>query len=267
MSFQKKFEIVPQYLTAGSKRRSGLHLQKVKFIVVHDTGNPGSTAQGNATYYERSRDEIKASAHLFVDDKGILECVPALTSTPEKAWHVLYNVDEDDRMFGVDANDAAIGIEYCYGKSIDADAAYAKFVWLIAYTCYTFTLDPQRSIVGHCFLDPQRKTDPVTGLLHSRRTYDQLLKDIVIEYEACADGSVVNPVQAAAPSVGLVRATMKMNIRAAQPTRRSPVAQVVPAGTELSYTAMVEGELINNNSRWFKTAGGNFFWSGGVVHV
>ena len=49
----------------------------VRFIVAHDTGNPGSTAAANVKYYERSRNEMSASAHIFVDDKEIVECIPA----------------------------------------------------------------------------------------------------------------------------------------------------------------------------------------------
>ena len=51
----------------------------VKFVVAHDTGNPNSTAGQNVAYYEQSRNELSASAHLFVDDREIIECIPALT--------------------------------------------------------------------------------------------------------------------------------------------------------------------------------------------
>jgi hypothetical protein len=54
----------------------------VRFVVAHDNGNPGSTAAGNVKYYENSRNEKSASAHLFVDDQEILECIPALTGPP-----------------------------------------------------------------------------------------------------------------------------------------------------------------------------------------
>lgn len=111
-SFKMRYVVTPRYLTKPSKRRSGYPMSPgVKFVVAHDTGNPGSTAAGNVAYYEHSRDEISASAHIFVDDQEILECIPALTQAPEKAWHVLYNVPSDDQLFGYNANDAAIGVE------------------------------------------------------------------------------------------------------------------------------------------------------------
>ncbi|WP_253947823.1 N-acetylmuramoyl-L-alanine amidase, partial [Paenibacillus ehimensis] len=91
----------------------------VRFMVSHDTGCPGSTAANNVTYYERSREDDYASAHIFVDDKEIIECIPFLTGTPEKAYHVVYNTPIDNQIFGVDSNDYAGGVELCYGGKID----------------------------------------------------------------------------------------------------------------------------------------------------
>ncbi|MFS1512509.1 N-acetylmuramoyl-L-alanine amidase [Chengkuizengella sp. SCS-71B] len=79
-------------------------MPEVGFIVVHDTGNDGSTALQNITYYENSNNVMYASAHIFVDDTGIYECIPLLTDTPEKAWHVLYQKPLDNQIFGDDAN-------------------------------------------------------------------------------------------------------------------------------------------------------------------
>lgn len=189
MTFKEKYKITTQYLTANTKRRSGkLIAPSVKFIVAHDTGNPNSTAAGNIKYYENTKDVDYPSAHIFVDDKNIIECIPALTSDkPEKAWHVLYDKPKDNELFGFDSNNAAIGVEYCYGTNINADEAYHRYVWVIAYTCYKFGLDPSISITAHYILDPGRKTDPKTGLAHSDRTYEQLLKDVIAEYNECKE--------------------------------------------------------------------------------
>jgi N-acetylmuramoyl-L-alanine amidase CwlA len=89
--FLHKYIVTPRYLTKPSERRSGrVTVPGVRFIVTHDTGNAASTARANVRYYENSRDKESASAHLFVDDKEILERIPALTAPPEKAWHVIY---------------------------------------------------------------------------------------------------------------------------------------------------------------------------------
>ena len=268
MPFTMKYQITPRYLTKPSKRRSGqLMSPGVRFLVAHDTGNPGSTASANVRYYERSRDEMSASAHLFADDREIIECIPAIeTATPEKAWHVLYNVPTDNQLFGHDANDAAIGVEYCYGGAIDADEAYRKYVWVLAYACHKYGLDPARHIVGHFFLDPHRKTDPVTGLAHSRRTYEQLLRDVATERQVCSGTVPPGHVPTVIPQPGVATTTLKLNIRRGEPSTRAPVHQVVPGGTALPYVGVTSsGEPVNGNPVWYADANGNYFWSGGVT--
>lgn len=274
MAFLQKYQVTPQYLSKPSKRRSGLLISPgVKFVVAHDTGNPRSTASANVGYYERSRDDESASAHIFVDDKQIIECIPALTGPPEKAWHVLYRVDTDNRMYGYNANDAAIGVEYCYGDNIDADEAYRKYIWTIARICHTFGLDPATAIVGHAFLDPTRKTDPGSGLGYSRRSYEQLLRDIPLEYQACvgpaaADAATpaVTPTLTSVLQVGTVQVAAKLNVRKGRPSRMADVVQVATPGTALSYLGWVtDGEPVNGNAKWYFDANGNYFWSGATV--
>nr|WP_321406499.1 N-acetylmuramoyl-L-alanine amidase [uncultured Carboxylicivirga sp.] len=265
MSFKEKYTITQLLLTSGSKRRRGISMSPgVKFIVAHDTGNPKSTARNNRDYYERTRNEVSASAHIFVDDKEIIECIPALTSaSPEKAWHVLYNVPNDNQLFGYNANDAAIGVEYCYGSNINADEAYRKYIWVMAKICHAYNLDPAKSIVGHCFLDPARKTDPVTGLLKSRRTYDQLLKDVVTEFNECV-GKQIDEYKLVKEK-GEVKTTSRLNIRAGKPTTKAPVHRTVDANTILTYTHYtLDGESVNGNSKWYKDEEGNYYWSGCV---
>jgi hypothetical protein len=265
MEFNEKYTISPLYLTAQSKRRSGLLISPgIKFIVAHDTGNPQSTARGNRNYYENSRDADSASAHIFVDDKEIIECIPALTSDkPEKAWHVLYNVPTDNQLFGFNANDAAIGVEYCYGNNINADESYRKYIWVIAKICFTYGLNPASCIVGHCFLDPLRKTDPVSGLLQSRRTYDQLLKDIVIEFDECTGAATQTYNFTSFP--GTANIIHRVNIRKGAPTTKSDIVQILSVGTSIAYIGYVSnGEPVNGNSKWLKNDAGNYFWSGAI---
>lgn len=264
-TFKMKYEITSRYLTKKSKRRSGNPIYPaVKFIVAHDTGNPDSTASGNVNYFENSRNRFSASAHIFVDDKQIIECIPLLTGTPEKAWHVLYNVNTDNRLFGFNANDAAAGVEYCYGKKINADEAYARYVWVMAYICFRFNLDTKTAVAGHYFLDPDRKTDPVTGLANSRRTWEQLLRDVTAEYNECLGHAPEQPPELTIHD-GKVRANTRLNIRAEKPDTRHPVKSTVVPGTILSYTGFVtDGQNINGNSKWYRNIDGNFFWSGGV---
>lgn len=205
MSFKMKYEITKQYITSGSKRRSGIKMPKIGFMTAHDTGNPGSTAKGNCTYYQNSRNEMSASAHIFVDDKSIIECIPFLTATAEKAWHVLYNVTTDNIMYGGDANDIAGGVELCYGGKINPAEAYKRYIWVLAYACYKYKLNPAKAIVGHHILDPKRKSDPASGLkkMGPSYSYAKLLEDVVTEYNECTGNVTVN-IQAPATKPGQI---------------------------------------------------------------
>jgi N-acetylmuramoyl-L-alanine amidase len=263
MPFQEKYTVAQKLIRKPSKRRPGLASNKIRFIVAHDTGNKNSTAAGNVNYYTSTPDKESRSAHIFVDDKQIIECIPALTDVPEKAWHVLYSVPKDNELYGVNANDAAIGVEYCFGNNIDADKAYAKYVWVLAKLCYTFQLNPSKDVVGHFFLDPSRRDDPVNALAFSRRTYDQLLKDVVAEYNECV-GISVQPVINETVQGGIVVTAVRLNVRKG-PNTRADVVQVLPANTTVLFTAEVpNGQPINNNPVWYKDVNGNYFWSGGV---
>lgn len=194
MGFKMKYQIETKYLTPKSLRRPAIPMTKVSFGVLHDTGNKNSTATNNVDYYQRSRNEMEASAHTFIDDKHIIECIPLLTALPEKAWHVRYNVTADNQKFGDDANDIAGGVELCYGDNIEFEEAYKRYVWYNAYMAYKFKFAPTR-FIGHHLLDPSRKTDPVNALKTGGKTYEQLLKDIVAEYKACTETAVYHTVK------------------------------------------------------------------------
>lgn len=185
--FLMKYEIIPRYLTAPSLRRPGIPADPIRFMVAHDTGNPGSTAAGNVYYYESSRNADEASAQFFVDDKQIIECIPFLTGTPEKAWHVRYLVPTDNALFGVDANDSAGGVELCYGGNIDLEEAYKRYIWVLAYSCWKFNLDPTIHVTGHFLLDPARKVDPMNALTLMGKSFQQFIIDVVNEYNECVE--------------------------------------------------------------------------------
>jgi N-acetylmuramoyl-L-alanine amidase CwlA len=183
-----KYQITSDYIPAPSKRRSGIKMSKVMFIVAHDTGNDGSTARQNVNYFKSSSDTMSASAHIFVDDTEIIECVPAATADPEKAWHVRYDRQEDNNIFGEDANDASIGVELCYSKTtsnINNYEAYKRYVWIIAYLCYKFSIDPRTKITGHYRLDPQRRTDPVNALSVINKSFQDFIDEVYKEYIEC----------------------------------------------------------------------------------
>ena len=172
------YQIIKRYIPINTKRRSGRKLNRVRFIVSHDTGNPNSTANGNVNYLIYSAKEISASAHVFIDDKNIIECIPL----DEKAWHVLYDRPKDNELFGCDANDCAIGVELCYGTNINMTEAYKRYLWYIAKLCIDYNLSPTTDVVGHFILDPGRKVDPMSALGHMGKSYDDFLFDLTYKY-------------------------------------------------------------------------------------
>lgn len=142
-------------------RRSGQKLTTGNpiFAVAHDTGNPNTTAQDNVNYYKNSYNidwSLVASAHIFVDDKECIVCIPVT----EKAWHVLYNTPIDNNWYNADANDAAFGIEGSYfddkarsKKSLDNMAR------VMAYLCNYWKIDYKTEVPGHQDIQSD-KVDP-----------------------------------------------------------------------------------------------------------
>jgi N-acetylmuramoyl-L-alanine amidase len=254
MSFKMKYSVTPRYLTAPSLRRSGESLNKVRFIVAHDTGNENSTAAQNVRYYESSRNDLSASAHLFVDDREILECIPALTGAPEKAWHVRYNVSADNQRFGADANNAAIGVELCFSTngSINNEEAYKRYVWVLAYICYRFGLDPATSIVGHEQLDPTRREDPSTALRLTGRTFNDLVRGVVREYQDSTGNSQTPPQPPVSTPAGIGVATIladTLNVRS-RPSINGSIIKTVSKGEAYKVFSEQNGWYNVGGNQW-----------------
>ena len=81
--FTKYIETPPayseQFLPINEFSRPGTVLEEVNAIVIHYTGNPGTTAQQNRSYFENLAvtQETKASSHFIVGLSGeIIQCVP-----------------------------------------------------------------------------------------------------------------------------------------------------------------------------------------------
>lgn len=166
---------ITQKLLPISERRSGQKLGKVMYIVAHDTGNSGSTALQNVDYYIRSADEVQESAHYFIDDKQIIQCVP----DDEKAWHVRYNTNVVPNVAGSYANDHALGIELCFGGEIDTEKAYFNYCSLIASLCEKYNLNPNEDIVAHSTLDPLRRKDPLNSFIRVGKSWEEFISDVI----------------------------------------------------------------------------------------
>lgn len=79
---------------------------KIKYIVIHYTGNNSDTARANANYFATGN--RGASAHYFVDETSIYQSVQDSAA----AWHVGKNYGSNN-LFGKCTNKNSLGIEMC----------------------------------------------------------------------------------------------------------------------------------------------------------
>lgn len=266
MPFELRYEITRNLIPLSSRRPGTLMAPGVRFLVAHDSGNPGATAADHVRFYMNQPNPPAASvssAQLFVDDQSIMEVIPAV-SAPEQARHVRYSVPMDNHLYGFDANRAAIGIELCYGNSIDPTKAYDRYVWLLAYLCALYELDPARDVVGHQILDPNRRSDPGSALELSGRSYRGLLADVVTSYEACKDAAAISPNHRVV--AGNAQTTVSLRRRGAA-SLGAPGLGVLAPGAGVLVKSIVAGDAVSGNSDWAELADGGFCWTGGLTQA
>ena len=71
--------VVQDILPINEYSRPGIELSEVNGVVVHYTGNPGTTAEQNRSYYKNLAEtkETYASSHFVIGMDGkIIQCVP-----------------------------------------------------------------------------------------------------------------------------------------------------------------------------------------------
>jgi putative chitinase len=65
--------------------------------------------------------------------------------------------------------------------------------------------------------------------------------------------------------IGRGRALRDINIRKGAPSVFAPIFAPAPVGRVLDFVGFVsDGEKVGGSAKWFKTAGGNYFWSGNI---
>ncbi len=131
-------DIQEDYLTVNSYSRPGTELEEVDKIVIHYTGNPGTTAKGNRDYFENlaTTGETYASSHFVIDlDGTILQCIPLN--------EIAYASNE--------ANSYCISIECCHPDASGefSTETYNQCVILTANLCNYYGLDPQKDVIRH----------------------------------------------------------------------------------------------------------------------
>lgn len=196
VTLSNRYQIERRYISLGASR-SGARINKVRFVVSHETANNNATAEDHYRYFNNHPGSV--SAHTFIDDNTVLEIIPLW----EKAWHVNANKPADNQMFGADANDAAIGVELC--RTGDFNKAFDRYVWYHAYLCHKFALDPRKHIVAHSTLDPQRRTDPISWFRQNGVSWANFINHVADYYNrwhsvAGTSSSAPQATPAAAPA-------------------------------------------------------------------
>jgi N-acetylmuramoyl-L-alanine amidase len=212
-------EIKQEYIPINTQRRSGQKIEEITYLVMHDTANDGADAQDNVDYYIKSADTMQASAHAFVDHKGVIECVPL----DEKAWHVRYNAGIAPNIEGNFANDHAIGVELCYSTTgmFDSKKAYQNYCAYIAGLLQKYRLDTTK-LVQHAQLDPTHRTDPINAFSRIGKTWEQFLQDV---------GAIIN------------------SVPQAQVNHMDTTAKIVKVtGVTVTYDAFENGEVLTTGN-------------------
>ena len=170
---------LPDYITRDLLEinpwsRPGEALKKVRGIVLHYVGNPGSTAQANRNYFASLADgelETYASSHFIVGLEGeVIQCVP-LTE-------IAYASNS--------RNGDTISIEVCHPDETGeyGPAARRRAVELTAWLCRAFRLDPEEDVIRH--YDVTGKRCPLYYVDHPE-AWETLLSDITAAVEAAEE--------------------------------------------------------------------------------
>ena len=131
----------------GASRKAS----EVKYIVLHYTGNDGDTDEANASYFANNED-LRASAHFFVDDDSITQSVPEL--------NVAYSVGGKKygdcsttgggKFYGKCTNANSISVEMCDtkrdGKIMASEQTQANAAMLVAELMERFNVPFDRVI-------------------------------------------------------------------------------------------------------------------------
>lgn len=120
------------------------------YIVIHDTGNYSVGASAEMHYRYFNSGNKNASAHLFVDDKQILQ----LIEFKDKSWAV----GDGGNKYGI-CNENSINIEMCINSDCNYAIMLTNTIELTAYLMKTYNINIDK-VVRHW--DASRKNCPQT---------------------------------------------------------------------------------------------------------
>lgn len=144
---------------------------KIRFIVIHDTGNYGKGANALSHYRYFGGGNRNASAHYFVDDKGIVQIIGDSYS----AWHC---GDRHSRKYATRndvTNSNSLGIEMCMNQDGNYDVMYRNTVELVKNLMVKFNV-PLDRVVRH--FDASGKSCPDHMKRNNWAKWNEFKKDI-----------------------------------------------------------------------------------------
>lgn len=155
--------ITEDLLEINEYSRPGTKLKKVKSIFVHYTANPGTSAQGNRSYFANLAEthERAASAHFIIGYDGeVIQCIPR----EEQAYAV------------ISRNEDSLSIECCY---LDEDGkftqeTYDTLIHMLAWLTQEYHLTTD-NILRH--YDCGGKLCPLYYVEHED-AWEQMLADV-----------------------------------------------------------------------------------------
>ena len=134
------------FLPLNRFSRPGTSLETINGIVIHNIGNPNSTAIQNRNYFANvvPVEEIFASSHFIIClDGSVIQCVPV-----------------DEIAYASNARNAdTLSIEVCHPEETGkfTDESYSTAVMLTAWLCIRYNLTSE-DVIRH--FDVERETGP-----------------------------------------------------------------------------------------------------------
>lgn len=166
---------------------------EVKFIVIHYTGNNGDTAKNNTDYFKNVY--RGASAHYFVDEMSIWQCV----EDKDVAWHC---GTMGTYKHPLCRNGNSIGIELCSRKDSNGNYYFkpetvANAIGLTTYLMQKYKI-PASNVIRH--YDVVKKNCPAPFVEHPEQWNDfkakltptaEIIKNIYRVAEEYKDGKYI----------------------------------------------------------------------------
>ena len=121
--------IIKKYVKYNFSKRT----DKIKYIVLHDTGNKSAGADALAHYHYFNNANRNASAHFFVDSEEVIEIINPKIN---RAWHC----GDGKGAKGI-TNDNSIGVEMCVNMDGDFTKTFNKTVELVKYLMKEYNID------------------------------------------------------------------------------------------------------------------------------